>query len=92
MPDLEKAYQKHKGDGLQMVGIQLVGLDTVEAGQEFVDTLGVNYALGPDETGEIVTMDYRVPGFPTTVFLNPDHSISRTWTGILNEENNNESN
>lgn len=86
MPDLEKAYQKHKSDGLEMVGVQLVGLDTAEAGQEFVNMIGVNYAIGPDETGEIVTKDYKVPGFPTTVFLDSEHNISRTWTGILNEE------
>ena len=26
MPDFEKAYQKHKDDGLKMIGIQLLGL------------------------------------------------------------------
>ena len=32
-------------------------------------------------------LDYEVLSFPTTVFLNRDHSISRTWSGLINEKN-----
>ena len=85
MPDLEKASQKYRGDGVRFVGIQLVGLDTVEDGQEFIDTLGVTYALGPDEDGSIIK-SYKVTSFPTTLFLNRDHSLARKWAGFLNAE------
>ena len=60
------------------------GLDTVADGQDFVDQMGVTYALGPDEG--IIIRDYSVAGFPTTVFIDKDQRVVRKWTGILNEE------
>ena len=85
MPDLEQVFQDHRDDGLEIVGVQLVGLDTAQDGQDFVDDMGVTYALGPDEDAEII-MDYSVIGFPTSIFVNADGSIQRKWTGILNLE------
>ena len=89
MPDFEEAYQKFKPDGVQFIGVQLVGLDTVEDGQKFVEKLGVNYLLGPDsqgeDTGDIVKK-YRVSGFPTTIFIDRDHNVARRWSGALNLE------
>lgn len=89
MPDLETAYQKFKADGVQFIGIQLLGLDTAQDGQEFVDDIGVNYMIGADQTedssGDIVR-EYAVRGFPTTVFIDSDQNISRKWSGVLNLE------
>ncbi len=89
MPDFEKAYQKYKGEGLRMIGIQLLGLDTAEDGQKFVQDLGVNYMLGADRqedgSGEILK-NYRIQGFPTTIFIDKEHNIVRTWSGALNLE------
>ena len=89
MPDFETVYQKFKSEDVQFIGVQLLGLDTAEDGQEFVEKLGVNYILGPDQTetafGQIVK-GYRVSGFPTTVFIDRDHNITRTWSGALNAE------
>ena len=50
MPDIDAAFKAHKPDGIEFVGIQLVGLDTTADGQAFVDDIGVTYALGADET------------------------------------------
>ena len=83
MPDLQKSFERHNGD-VAFVGVQLIGLDTAADGQDFVDQLGVTYALGPDEG--IIIRDYSVAGFPTTVFIDKDHRVVRKWTGILNEE------
>ena len=49
MPDLEEAFKRHKEDGVAFIGVQLLGLDTAADGQEFVDEIGVTYAVGPDE-------------------------------------------
>ena len=88
MPDFESVYQKYKSEGVQFIGIQLIGLDTVEDGQEFVDELGVNYLIGADLTentsGDIIRA-YNVSGFPTTVFIDRGHTISRKWMGALNQ-------
>ncbi len=89
MPDFEKAYQKRKGDGLTMIGVQLLGLDTAEDGQKFVSDLNVNYMLGPDRQGDAsgeILKNYQIQGFPTTIFIDRDHNIVRTWSGALNLE------
>jgi hypothetical protein len=36
--------------------------------------------------GSKVQANYEVFSFPTTVFLQKDHSISRVWTGIIDEQ------
>ena len=54
--------------------------------QEFVDEVGVTYALGPDETNDIVVKHFKVTGFPTTVFLDKEHKVVRKWTGILDAD------
>ena len=85
MPDLEKVFQNHRKDGVEFVGVQLLGLDSEEDGQEFVAEVGVNFAIGADEDGSIFQA-YEVRGFPTTVFIDSDLRIARSWTGPLNEE------
>ena len=84
MPEFERVYQNHKEDGVEFVGVQLLGIDTAEDGQNFADALGVSYALGADEDG--IVAKYRVPGFPMTVFVDRDQNIVRRWQGVLNEE------
>ena len=85
MPDFEEAFQRYKDQGVQFIGIQAVGLDSIEDGQEFVNEIGVTYALGPDEDSSI-TRAYKVRGFPTTIFLSKDQEIVREWEGFLNSE------
>ena len=84
MPDLEATFKNHKANGVEFIGVMLLGFDTAEEGQEFVDEFGITYPIGPDSGG--VVLDYEVIGFPATVFLNRDHEIVRTWTGALNAE------
>ena len=85
MPDLEKVFQSHRADGVHFVGVQLLGLDSAQDGQEFVTEVGVNFAIGPDEDGSIIRQ-YEIRGFPSTVFVDRDLKIVREWTGPLNEE------
>ena len=89
MPDFEMAYQQYKDEGVQFIGIQLVGLDSVDDGQEFVRRLNVNYHLGPDRQGDKmgdIVMDYGISGFPTTIFIDRDQNVRRRWTGAVNLE------
>ena len=89
MPDFETAYQKFKPDGVEFIGVQLVGLDSVEDGQKFINKLGVNYSLGPDRQGDDmggIVMDYGISGFPTTVFIDKEGVIRRRWSGALDLE------
>ena len=85
MPDLEQAFQDHREQGVEFIGVQELILDTVEDGQDFVDEIGISYAVGPDLEGELIAK-YGISGFPTTVFIDRDQKIVRKWTGILNAE------
>ena len=85
MPDLEATFLKHKVDGVEFIGVQLLGLDSVEDGQEFIEEFGISYAVGPDPDGSIVK-DYNLIGFPTSVFVSRDQQIVRSWAGALTGE------
>ena len=50
-----------------------------------MDELGLTFSIGYTENAQIVT-DYKVLGFPSTVFLNDNHEIVRTWSGALDAE------
>ena len=84
MPEFERVFQNHRSYDVEFVGVQLVGIDTAEDGQNFVSEVGVTYALGPDED-DIITK-YKVNGFPMTVFIDKDQNIVRRWQGVLNEK------
>ncbi len=88
MPHFEAAFQTHQNE-VAFIAIQQLGLDSAEDGQEFVDELGLSYAVGPDRSGTIIR-ELGITSFPTTLFLNEDHEIVRKWAGALNEEKLNE--
>lgn len=85
MPDFNRVFNNHRGDKLQVIGVQVVGFDSAEEGQAFIQEHGISYALGPDMSGELVKQ-YKVVGFPTTVFVDRDGKIVRRWVGFLDFE------
>ncbi len=85
MPDLEQAFQDHRDEGVEFVGVEELILDTVEDGQEFVTEIGVTYALGADVEGDLI-VEYGITGFPTTLFIGADQTIVEKWTGFLTAE------
>ena len=85
MPDFEEASHKYDDDDLKFLAVQVPGFDSADDGQEFVDELGLTFSVGYTESAQIV-MDYKVIGFPSTVFLNGNHEIVRTWSGALDAE------
>ena len=85
MPDFEAAFLRHEDSGLQFIGVQQVGLDSAQDGQEFIDELGISYAIGPD-TDSAIFLAYEITSFPTTYFLDREHNVVRKWQGPLNEE------
>lgn len=88
MPDLQAAYEEY-GDEIDFIGVQQTSVDTKQEAIEFLEELGITYPNFADEsegTSSQVQIAYRVLSFPTTVFLNRDHSISRTWSGLIREK------
>ena len=84
MPDLQIAFEKY-GEDVAFIGIQQMGSDSEKMGIEFVRELGLTYPIMAD-FGSKAQANYEILSFPTTVFLRKDHSISRVWTGIIDEQ------
>ena len=85
MPDLEASYQRYRDSGVLFLGVTSLQLDTTEDAREFIAEVGVTYPVGPDTDGTIMRA-YGVNNFPSTVFVNAEQEVVRTWAGLLNEE------
>ena len=84
MPEINNLYKEHKND-VEVVGIQLVGLDSVEDGKNFVKDTSISYAVGSDPDGSI-SVAYGVSGFPTTFFIDSKGYVLKTWEGAINAD------
>ena len=84
MPDIDSVYRLYR-DKVDVVGIQLIGLDSVSDGSDFVTESAISYAVGPDNDGSIA-VDYGVTGFPTTVFIDSERNIYKSWQGEIKAE------
>ena len=83
MPDINEFYHDNKAK-VDVLGIQLIGLDSPSDGQKFVSDMNIAYAVGPDLDGSIA-VNYSVHLFPTTIFVNQTGNITRSWQGIISK-------
>jgi cytochrome c biogenesis protein CcmG/thiol:disulfide interchange protein DsbE len=88
MPDLQASYEKY-GEQVAFIGLQQLGLDSTANGHAFVRELGLTYPNMPD-VDSLIQVNYEVFSYPATIFLDKNHNIARTWTGIIGEEQINE--
>lgn len=83
MPDINEIYHDNKAK-VDVLGIQLIGLDSPSDGQKFVSDMNIAYAVGADLDGSIA-VNYSVHLFPTTIFVNQTGNITRSWQGIISK-------
>ena len=81
IPEINKFHESYK-DSVTVVGIQLIGIDTIESGRAFMKSKNVSYRVGPDHDGSI-TVDYSISGFPTTIFIDEHGKIADRWEGEI---------
>lgn len=85
MPDLQEFYEGYK-DRVTLLGVdlgQFTGLGNRQDAEELLEELGVSYPAGfTNDTG--VVKDYSILGMPTTVFIDAQGRIFKSWTGALN--------
>ena len=87
MPDFQE-FDEQNRDRVTLVGVdigQYLGLGNRDDAAELLKELGITYPTGLTSEAT-VTRHYNVLGMPTTVFLNPDGTVFRTWNGILTKE------
>ena len=87
MPDLQR-FHEDLGDEALLVGVD-VGQFTMLGGEpearELLDNLNITYPTGSTPDRRIM-QTFMVTTMPTTVFVNPDGTVFRKWSGVLNHE------
>ena len=88
LPVFEEAYQTYGppgGGDVHFVGIQQLGLDSIQDGIDLFEELGITFPGLPDTNIEI-QIQYDIFSFPTTVFLDQNHNEVRKWQGALEHD------
>ena len=88
MPDFQERWQELQAEGSDalILGVDIgpfTGLGDRQQAIDFLNTINVTYPTGQAVDAGIVR-DYKVLGMPTTVFINRDGTIMKTWTGAIN--------
>lgn len=87
MPDLQR-FHEDLGDEALLVGVD-VGQFTMLGGEpearELLDNLNITYPTGSTPDRRIM-QTFMVTTMPTTVFVNPDGTVFRKWSGVLDHE------
>ncbi len=81
LPEFEEVYQQYQGT-IEFIGIQQIGLDTIEQGMNIVQEFGLSYPIFAD-VGSKVQVDYGVIAYPTTIFIDKDGNIRDSHSGLI---------
>jgi peroxiredoxin len=87
MPELVKAYEKYKSQGLVIVGVNLQEPDDMV--QKFADDFGVKFPLVIDRDGELSNvwrLGGPIKGIPTSYFIDKAGVVRAFFYGPLTEE------
>ena len=88
LPEFEAAYQEYGppgGGDIAFVGVQQLGLDSIQDGIDLFAELGVTFPGLPDN-GSHIQLAYEIFSYPTTVFLDRNHNEFRKWSGALTHD------
>lgn len=84
-PALEAVWQRFRGEGLVVIGINQPRSDPEEQARAFLKEFGVTYPNVFDTQG-FSGIDYGVSGIPVTFFVNREGIVERRFVGTLTEE------
>ncbi len=87
MPDFQDFYDEYS-DRVALIGIdigQFTGLGSPQDAKGLLEELDIDYPAGYTDDGSVV-QKYRVLGVPTTVFIDAEGNIFKTWGGALNAQ------
>ena len=84
MPDIEKIHNEFKDQNLIILAIDVAESDYIV--KKYIDEKDLNFTVLLDKDGKISTNLYKVSGYPTSVFINSDGTISNTIEGMMTFE------
>ena len=81
LPHFQKLYQTYNDD-IEIIGIQMIGIDNVKDGLEFIENLNLTYKLGYNEDNSTIRK-YNINSFPTTIFVSKTKGEIIVWDGYI---------
>ncbi len=84
MPDIETVYQRYKGQGLMVLGVDVQ--EEQDAVAKYVQKGGFSWTFLLDQTGDVFFGKYRGAAFPTSFFVDKDGVVQDVSIGALNEK------
>jgi cytochrome c biogenesis protein CcmG, thiol:disulfide interchange protein DsbE len=83
MPELIRIYEAHRSEGFAILALNDTSHDSLPAVKAFVEELQLPFPVLLDETGAVSTDLYQLRGLPTSVFVNQEGVIVRTYLGTM---------
>lgn len=68
MPAIERVYQRHRADGLVVVGLNVTAQDSEAAARAFAEEFGLTFPIVLDRDGR-ASAQYDLLGLPSTYFI-----------------------
>ena len=81
LPHFQKLYQNYSDD-IEIIGIQMIGIDSAKDGLEFSENLNLTYKLGYNEDNSTIRK-YNINSFPTTIFVSKTKGEIIVWDGYI---------
>ena len=88
MPELEAFWEKSRSNNWLVLGVdlgRLTGLGDVDDATEFLEQIETTYPTGYTNSKGILDR-YAVFGMPTTIFIDEEGRIVRSWVGAINRD------
>ena len=87
MPELQDFYEE-RGHQLRLLGVdvgQFTGLGSPKDAGRLLDALGITYPAGYTDDASVVAK-YRIRAMPTTIFIDSQGGVFRSWAGSINRQ------
>ena len=84
MPEIVRAYEAHKANGLIVLAINLTFQDSLPEAQAFAKEFHMPFPVLLDDTGAVVRDAYRVPVLPMSFFIDRKGIIAYRQIGAMN--------
>jgi peroxiredoxin len=82
MPMFERNYEEYRDQGFIILGINFD--EPEQTVNEFQEEFGLTFPILLDPGGEVQHL-YRIPGYPSSIFVNREGNVRRIHIGIMTE-------
>lgn len=80
MPALQRAYDEHRGRGLEILAINTTFQDSQSDAREFVNEFGLTFPILLDQAGD-VSRGFELRAMPTTLFVDREGYVREVILG-----------